>query len=319
MNDRLRIVFMGSPDFAVPCLKALVRRHDVVAVVTQPDRPKGRGRAMTPPPVKVAAVEADLPLLQPPTLRRRSVRDQLASYRADAFVVVAYGQILRPRMLAVPRLGCFNVHGSLLPLYRGAAPIQWAVLDGQKESGVSIMQLDEGMDTGPVLLSRALVLAADETAGSLYARLAPLGAEALIEALELVCSGRAELTPQDHVRATHARMLTKQDGQVAFDQPADRVDCWIRGMDPWPGAFTRLDDNVVKLYRSSVGPQSARRDVEGEIVAIDDRGACIACSVGTVWVRELQLPGRRRMGAQQLAAGRALAVGQRFGFATAGA
>jgi methionyl-tRNA formyltransferase len=309
MRDRLRIVFMGSPDFAVPCLEALIKHHDVVAVVTQPDRPKGRGRALTAPPVKVAAEAAGITVLQPPTLRRRSVRQQLQRFEADAFVVVAFGQILRPKMLAVPRLGCFNVHGSLLPAYRGAAPIQWAVLDGQPKTGVSIMRLDEGLDSGPVMLTREIELLSDETSATLYQRLAPLGAEALIEAMAALRDGTAVFSEQDHSQATHARMLSKQDGLVDFAQPAARVDCWIRGMDSWPGAFAYLDDKVIKLYGAS---RALGAGVPGQVLSIDERGACVACGDKAVWVRELQLPGKRRMTAQQLASGRLLSVGSQL-------
>ncbi|PIE18814.1 MAG: methionyl-tRNA formyltransferase [Proteobacteria bacterium] len=312
MNKRLRIVFMGSPDFAVPTLRAVHEHHEVVAVVTQPDRPKGRGRALAAPPVKIAAEELGLePVLQPQTLRRRAVREQLAAFGADCFVVVAFGQILRPRLLTVPRLGCVNVHGSLLPRHRGAAPIQWAVLDGDDESGVTILQMDAGVDTGPTLLSRPLTLAADETAGSLHDRLAPLGAEALLQALEGLAEGGLEATPQPREGVTHARMLDKRDGEVDWSWPGQRVDCWIRGMDPWPGAFTTSDNDRLKLFTSAYAP--AQRGPTGEVLAIDDRGALVGAGEGAVWVRELQLPGRKRMSAAALASGRALAVGQRLG------
>jgi methionyl-tRNA formyltransferase len=312
MNSPLRLVFMGSPDFAVPTLRALHDRHHVVAVVTQPDRPKGRGRALAAPPVKVAAQELGIePILQPKTLRRRAAREQLAAFDADCFVVVAFGQILRPKVLALPRLGCVNVHGSLLPRHRGAAPIQWAVLDGDPESGVTIMLMDQGVDTGPMLLTRSLTLAADETAATLHDRLAPLGAEALLEALDGLAAGGLTPTAQPSEGATHARMLDKKDGCVDWSWPGARVDCWIRGMDPWPGAFTTVKNDRLKLFGSAFAP--GQRGEAGRVLAIDDRGALVGAGEGAVWVRELQLPGRKRMTAGALAAGRALAVGQTLG------
>ena len=306
----LRIVFMGSPDFAVPCLEALHAHHEVCAVVTQPDRPKGRGRSLAEPAVKVAARRLGVEtILQPPTLRRRVVREQLAAFGADLFVVVAFGQILRPRVLALPRLGCLNVHGSLLPRHRGAAPIQWAVLEDDERSGVTTMLMDEGVDTGPMLLTRELSLASDETAGTLHDRLAPLGAAAMLESIEGLAAGTSTPRPQPAEGATMARMLAKGDGLVDWRWPARRVDCWIRGMDPWPGAYALSGEERLRLFASRLADEP-RAGVPGEVLAIDDRGALIAGGGGqAVWVAELQLPGRRRMAAAALAAGRALTVG----------
>lgn len=306
----LRIVFMGSPDFAVPCLEALHEHHEICAVVTQPDRPKGRGRSLAEPPVKLAARELGVTtILQPPTLRRRAVREQLATFAADLFVVVAFGQILRPRVLALPRLGCLNVHGSLLPRHRGAAPIQWAVLEGDERSGVTTMLLDEGVDTGPMLLERELSLAPDETAGTLHDRLAPLGAAALLDSVDGLVAGTLTPQPQPAEGVTMARMLAKGDGLIDWRWPARRVDCWIRGMDPWPGAYAQQGDERLRLFASRLADE-ARDGRPGEVLAIDDRGALIATGERqAVWVAELQLPGRRRMAAAALAAGRALTVG----------
>ncbi|MCK5797252.1 MAG: methionyl-tRNA formyltransferase [Deltaproteobacteria bacterium] len=313
MTHRLRIVFMGSPDFSVPSLRALHARHDVVGVVTQPDRPKGRGKKMASPPVKIVAEELGVPsILQPTTLRRREVRDHLAALEADCFVVVAFGQILRPKILALPCLGCVNVHGSLLPRHRGPAPIQWAVLDGDRKSGVTIMLMDEGIDTGPTLLARSIEAEACETAGSLHDRLAPLGASALLEALDGLVLGTVVPTAQPETGATHARMLTKSDGAVDWTWPAVRVDRWIRGMDPWPGSFTDVGGARLKLFASTLAV--GRRGDPGVISAIDDRGILVGAGDGAaLWVTQLQLPGRKRMSAEALAAGRAIAVGTRLG------
>src|SRR6186713_2102960 len=227
---------MGSPEFAVPCLRALAGAHEVALVVSQPDKPAGRGAQMHAPAVKTAALELGLSVIQPKSARKGELRDALLASKAELAVVVAYGKILpRPVLDALPR-GCINVHASILPRYRGAAPVQWAVIHGEPETGVAIMQLDEGMDTGPVLLERRTPIDPDETSGELLARLAPVGAAALLEAIEGLAAGTLPPIAQDHSKATHARMLDKSDGAIDFAQPAPLVAARIRGVDPWPGA-----------------------------------------------------------------------------------
>jgi len=312
---------MGSPDIAVPSLRAVASRHEVLAVVSQPDRPQGRGLALAAPPVKVAATELGLRVLQPEKLRVASVREELAALGADLFVVVAYGKILSPKMLAVPRLGCINVHASLLPLYRGAAPIQWAVIRGERRSGVTIMLMDEGMDTGPMLLQRELELAEDETGGSLHDRLAPIGAEALLEAIEGHASGSLTPRPQPPSGESLAPMLSKDDGRVDFQRPAREVDCLIRGLDPWPAAFTELPGAAgaapgsgrLRLFASRAAAGQGGRP--GEVLAVDQRGLLVACGDGAVWIGELQVAGRRRMPAAALVAGRPIPAGTLLGAA----
>jgi len=306
---KLRVLFMGSPDFAVPSLRALAGRHEVVAVVTQPDRPQGRGRRLAPPAVKLAAQALGLPVLQPEKLRKREVRQELADLGAEMFVVAAYGKILSKKMLAVPPMGCVNVHASLLPRLRGAAPIQWAVIRGEAESGITIMQMDEGMDTGPMLLQRAIPLTPDETAGSLHDRLAPLGAELLVEAVDGILDGSVTPTPQPE-QGTLAPMLAKDDGQVDFSRAAREVDSHVRGMDPWPGAYAGLDGDRIKLFRSRAEPGSG--GAPGEVLGADDRGLLVACGDGAVRIGELQLPGKRRMTAAALLAGRPIPAGARL-------
>ncbi len=303
---------MGSPDFAVPCLEALVAAgHDVALVVTQPDKPAGRGGAMTPPAVKVAAERLGLPVIQPTKLRPPEVAAGLAVTGAELAVVVAYGRILPPAILAAFPRGCINVHGSLLPAYRGAAPIQWAVIDGKAETGVTIMQLDEGMDTGPMLASRALAIGPDETAGELFARLAPLGAALLVDTLAALAAGTVAATPQPTAGASHARMLTKDDGRIDFARPCAQVAAHARGVDPWPGAVAHLGADAAKLFGVRARP-GAVAAAPGTVVAIDEAGAHVACTDGVVVVRELQLPGRKRLSARELANGRRLAVGDRL-------
>ena len=235
---------MGSPGFAVPCLRALHGQHEVALVVSQPDKPAGRGGQLTAPAVKAAAQELGLPVIQPRSARTGELRDAMVTTGAELAVVVAYGKILpTPVLSALPR-GCINVHGSLLPRYRGAAPVQWAVIHGDAETGVSIMQLDEGMDTGPVYLERRVAIDPDETAGELLERLAPIGAQALIEVIAGLAAGTARAVTQDHASASHAPMLAKTDGAIDFRQPAAAVAARIRGVDPWPGAYAALRDRT---------------------------------------------------------------------------
>jgi methionyl-tRNA formyltransferase len=305
----MRVVFMGSPDFAVPCLRALAGAHEVALVVSQPDKPAGRGGQLHAPAVKTAALELGLRVIQPRSARTGELEQALRASGAELAVVVAYGKILPKAVLeALPR-GCINVHASLLPAYRGAAPVQWSVIHGDSETGVCIMQLDEGMDTGPVLLEKRLAIGPDETAGELFARLAPLGAGALLEAIDGLAAGRLAPVAQDHGRATHAPMLTKADGAIDFAQPAAAVAARIRGVDPWPGAQATLRGQVVKLFRARATGQGGTTHPPGTVIAIDAEGAHVAAADGAVVIRELQAPGRKRMAAQPMAAGRGIAVG----------
>jgi len=302
----VRVVFMGSPDFAVPCLRALAATHEVALVVSQPDKPAGRGAQLAAPAVKTAALELGIPVIQPRSARTGDLRDALATSGAELAVVVAYGKILPRAVLdALPR-GCINVHASILPNYRGAAPVQWAVIHGEAETGVAIMQLDEGMDTGPVILERRVAIDPDETSGELLARLAPIGAAALLEAIERIASGRAEPVPQDHAAATHAPMLAKGDGAIDFAQPAAAVAARIRGVDPWPGAQATLRGQSVKLFRARA---ESGTGAPGSVLAIDAAGLHVGCGDGAVVIREIQAPGRKRMTVAQFAGGRGVAVG----------
>jgi methionyl-tRNA formyltransferase len=303
---------MGSPEFAVPCLRALCEHHDVALVVSQPDKPAGRGGQLTAPAVKLAAQELGVPVIQPRSAKTGELRDALVASGAELAVVVAYGKILPKAVLeALPR-GCINVHASLLPKYRGAAPVQWAVIHGETETGVAIMQLDEGMDTGPVWLERRIAIDPGETGGELLARLAPIGAAALLEAIETIAMGSARPVAQDHTRATHAPMLAKSDGAIDFAQPAAAVAARIRGVDPWPGAQASLRGQPVKLFRARVEAGRTAHEVAGTVLAIDAAGARVACGDGVVVIAEIQSPGRKRLTLSQFASGRAIAVGDRF-------
>jgi len=306
----MKVVFMGSPAFAVPCLRALVEAgHEVALVVAQPDKPAGRGNQLHAPAVKTAALELGLPIAQPASARKGELEAAVKESGAELCVVVAYGKILPKAVLDAAPRGCINVHGSLLPAYRGAAPIQWAVIDGLAETGVSIMQLDEGMDTGPVYLERRTPIDPQETSGELMERLAPIGAQALVEGLAAIAAG-AVATPQDHARASHARMLQKADGAIDFTQSAPKVAARIRGVDPWPGAYAFRAADQLKLFRAV---PVAGTGEPGRVLAIDARGLVVACGDGAaVAIRDVQRPGSKRLHAQQVAAGRGIAVGDMF-------
>jgi len=297
---------MGTPDLAAACLRVVAGVHEVALVVCQPDKPAGRGSQLTAPPVKELAVELGLPVIQPKSARTGELRDALVATGAELAIVVAYGKILPKDVLETLPRGFINVHVSLLPRYRGAAPVQWAVIDGETETGVSIMQLDEGMDTGPVLFENRIAIDPAWTSGDLFEHLKDVAPRTLLAALLMLEQGRARPRAQDHARATHARMLTKADGAIDFTEPAAKVASRIRGVDPWPGAQAVLRGQVVKLFRAQA---AAGHGSPGTVVAIDAEGAHVATGDGIVVVREVQLPGKKRMPASQLVNGRALAVG----------
>jgi methionyl-tRNA formyltransferase len=306
----LKIVFMGSPEFAVPCLEVLLRTEEVRAVVCQPDKPAGRGLSVTAPAVKRAALAHGLPVWQPTSVRQASFIDDLRAIAPDLAVVVAYGKILPPEALAVPRLGCLNVHASLLPRYRGAAPIQWAIIRGETQTGVTLMQMDAGMDTGPMLLQRAVPLDEQVTAGALHERLAQEGAVLLEEALPLLKAGRLLPTPQDGSQATLAPMLTKETGRVDFARGARAVRDLVRGCDPWPAAVTTVEGDTLKLFRPKVISGAGE---PGAVLGADRDGLLVGCGQDAVAFGELQLPGKKRMTASALLAGRPIPRGTRLG------
>jgi methionyl-tRNA formyltransferase len=309
----VRVLFWGTPGFSIPALRALSEEgHDVVGVVTQPDRPVGRGRTVQFSPVKDDALAEGFPVLQPEKARGDEFIAQIRALKPDVSVVVAYGQILKPEVLAVPPLGSINIHASLLPELRGAAPIQWAVLRGYEVTGVTIMQMDPGLDSGPMLLRVEEPIRPDESAGELAARLSEIGAEALVEALALVEDGSMTPVPQDHDRATYAPKIERETARIDWTKDADEVARWMRGMDEVPGAWSELPGRgAVKLFRPRV------EDAEGEpgrvLHADGAGGVLVACGRGSVRVGEVQPPGKRRMEAAEWVRGRGVAAGDRFG------
>ena len=306
--SRLRALFFGSPAFAVPSLRVVAADTELLAVVSQPDRPAGRGREPAAPAVKLAAAALGVPVLQPEKLRTPDAAAMLAAYTADVFIVVAYGRILPQALLDLPRLGPFNVHASLLPRLRGAAPIQWSIIRGDSETGVSIMRMEAGLDTGPVAATRALPIADDDTAGTLSERLADVGAALLRDTLPAIAGGSVVLAPQDDAAATLAPPLAKSDGRLRFDAPARVVSAQARGVDPWPGATALLAGEPMKLFAPRV-IDAARGGRPGEVLGLRAEGLAIACADGAVAFAELQLPGRRRMPAAAVLTGHAIAPG----------
>lgn len=295
MSRPLRLIFMGTPDFAVPCLQALLEGPDAVAaVVCQPDRPRGRGRKLEPPPVKRLAAANGLPVLQPESVKGPEFLTQLEAFAPDLLVVVAYGRILPAAVLRAAPLGAINVHASLLPRYRGAAPIQWALINGDGETGVSIMQLDSGMDTGPVLLTAREAIRPEDTAGTLAPRLAALGAQTLVQAVAGLKTGQLSPRPQEQALATQAPMLDKALGHLDWTQPAARLHCLIRGCDPWPSAYAFLQGRRYRFFKPAYVEQSSDA-APGTICRADGSGLYVASGQGLLCLGEIQPEGKRRM------------------------
>lgn len=302
----MRILFMGTPEFAVPSLKILLVEHDVVAVVTQPDRRSGRGQKYRFSPIKQVALDHDIPVLQPERISEPDVMAELESYQADLFVVVAFGQKIPDRLLAAPRFGCVNVHSSLLPKFRGAAPINKAIVEGEKITGVTTMYMGSGWDDGDIILQAEEPISAKDTAGSLHDRLMVKGAELLGETVRQIAAGTAPRTRQDHEQATFAFKLTKQDGLVDFSRPAPELDRLIRGMNPWPVAQTLIGDETVKIWAAS---PSRKEGKVGEILALDEQGLLVACGEGSLVLEQVQRPNGKVISGLDFANGLRLTVG----------
>ncbi len=305
----MRIIFMGTPDFSVPTLRALAEAgHDTVLAVTQPDRPKGRKRALCPPPVKVAALEMGVPVFQPERLGEEGAFERLSLLRPDAVVVVAFGQILKTDVLSLPRLGCVNAHASLLPRYRGAAPIQWAIANGDETTGVTTMLMNEGVDTGDVLLRREVGIRADHTGGSLHDELAVVSGELVVETLAGLEDGSIKPEPQDESLAGCAPMLKKEDGRIDWSMDAAMIERRSRAFDPWPGSFTRIGDLTVKVS-GLAAVDAVKSGAPGEVIEAGPGGVLARCGRGAVLIGELQPPGKRMMRVAEYLAGRSIEKG----------
>lgn len=308
---------MGTPDFAVGTLQALLdcERYQVQAVFTQPDKPKGRGKAMQMTPVKEVAVAAGIPVYQPVKIREPEYVEILKELKPDAIVVVAFGQLIPKVILELPEHGCINVHASLLPMYRGAAPIQWAVINGDKESGVTTMRMDEGLDTGDMILKETVTLAEDETGGSLFDKLSATGAELLIKTLDAINDGTAvyEKQPQESTTA-YAAMLTKKDGLVDWKRSAAELECLIRGLNPWPSAYTRYRGKTLKLWAAEVEAQGQTEKVQpGMAAEVTKTTLKIQTGDGLLAITELQPEGKKRMAVDAFLRGYPVEVGEKLG------
>lgn len=324
----MKVVFMGTPDFAVNTLEAIVKAgHEVLLVVTQPDKAKGRSRKLIYPPVKEKALEYGLPVAQPEKVREDSFMEKLEQIEPDVIVVVAFGQILPERILKMPKYGCINVHASLLPAYRGAAPIQWAVIDGLKETGVTTMYMEKGLDTGDIICQSKLALDKEETGGSLFERLAGEGASLLIKTLEQLEQGTAVRTKQDDSRSSYAKMLKKEMGELDFSKDAVVLERLIRGLNPWPSAFTSLQGKMLKIYQAEVVDEEKAKELitrncnegtgnleeAGWILAVDKKSFTVRCKEGALRILNLQLEGKKRMDTSAFLLGNDVLPGMKLG------
>ncbi|MGN0425466.1 MAG: methionyl-tRNA formyltransferase [Acetatifactor sp.] len=308
----MKIVFMGTPDFAARALEALITAgHEITAVVTQPDKPKGRSSELIPSPVKVCACRHQIPVMQPKRIKTPEAIAQLKQYEADVYVVAAFGQILSQEILDIPPYGSLNIHASLLPKYRGSSPIQRVILDGEEKTGVTIMQMDAGIDTGDMLYKREISILPEDDFESLHDKLMYLGGEAIVEALELLAQGK--LIPEKQVDALscHAPMIDKSMGEIHFEKSAAQIDRLIRGMTPWPSAFTYYKGKQLKLWKAV--PVEGKAGTPGEIIRVDKDSITVACGEGALQISALQLEGKKRMSTHDFLLGVKMTVGERLG------
>ena len=305
--QELRTVFMGTPDFALQTLQGLIDAGcKMVGVYTQPDRPKGRGKHLAAPPVKELAQKNDIPVYQPLKLRQTDAVAELEALAPDLIVVVAYGQILPKSVLEIPPNGCINVHASLLPKYRGAAPINKAIINGETETGITTMYMDVGLDTGDMLVKKTLSIGPEETAGELHDRLATLGRETMEETLRQLVAGTLQREVQDDEQSTYASMMKKEDGRIDWSRSAQEIHNHVRGLAPWPGAYTTINGKPLKLAETS---QETAEGLPGCVIAADKNGVCVACGSGSLRIRQLQLSGRKRLPAADFLRGCPLQAG----------
>ena len=292
----MKVIFMGTPDFSVPTLQAVIDHHDVIAVVTQPDKPKGRGKAMAFPPVKEKAMEYGIPVYQPVKARDPEFVKILKDLAPDVIVVVAFGQILPKEILEIPKYGCINGHASILPMYRGAGPVQWVVINGEQETGITTMRMDEGLDTGDMIQKTEIVLDEKETGGSLHDKLADAGAKLCVETLKALEDGTAVFEKQGESPTAYARMLDKKLGAIDWTRPAVEIERLIRGLNPWPSAYTNWDGKVMKIWEADV-EDSDNALQPGTVCAVGKDFFTVQTGDGSLSVKELQIPGKKRMDA----------------------
>ncbi|MDD3368079.1 MAG: methionyl-tRNA formyltransferase [Lachnospiraceae bacterium] len=318
----MKIVFMGTPDFSVGVLEHIIAAgHTVTAVVTQPDKPKGRSKELQMSPVKECALKHNLTVFQPERIKRPEAVAELRKFEADIFVVVAFGQIISKEILEMPRLGCVNIHASLLPKYRGAAPIQYAVINGDQTTGVTIMQMDEGVDTGDILLQREIPITGTDTGESMFDKLAVLGAELIVEALPLIEQGKLTPVKQDENLATHVGMIPKEMGKINWNDSADRIEHLVRGLNSWPSAFTRWNGKQLKIWKSEIAADTdntetadADNAVEpGTIINVEKDSFSVQTGLGSLKLLEVQLEGKKRVSVKDFLLGYKLENGMKLG------
>ncbi len=305
----MRVIFMGTPDFAVPSLEALLQHHEVVLVVTQPDKPKGRGKKMAFSPVKECALAHNIPVLQPAKVREPEFVEELRKYDADLIAVTAFGQILTEDILFMPKYGSINVHGSLLPKYRGAAPMQWAIIDGEAVTGITTMYMEKGLDSGDMLLKAEVEITPEDTFETVHDKMAVVGADLLIETLQKLEDGTLQRQEQDHEAATYAPMLTKETGHIDWSKPAQDIINLIRGLNPVPTAYTIYQEEVLKIFRAEKTEVTAEQAACGEIVAMLKKGFVVKCGDGCLLVTEVQARGGKRMTTDAYLRGHSMEVG----------
>jgi methionyl-tRNA formyltransferase len=306
---QLNVIFMGTPDFAVPSLNALAAEgYHISLAVTRPDQPRGRGRKTLPPPVKVAAEVLHAPVLQPASVKTDDFYQMIHDHRPDLLVVVAFGHVLPKKVLELPVYGAINVHASLLPKYRGPAPIQWAIINGEIVTGVTTMLTDKGLDTGEMLLSSRVDIQADDTAGSLHDRLAQVGASLLVDTIQKIKDGSLRPIPQNHALASYAPMLTKEDGHIDWSKPAEYIEKFIRGVTPWPGAFSYVNGKRMRIFKAKIWDPTAT-DIPGKIVKGFSNELCVATGKGVLSILELQLESGKRLEIREFLKGASIPFG----------
>ncbi len=311
----MKIIFMGTPEFAVPSLEMLINEgYEVIAVVTQPDKPKGRGNKLAAPPVKGFALEHGITVLQPAKIKTPEFVGQIRELGPDLLVTAAYGKIISKEMLDVPTLGCINVHGSLLPAYRGAAPIQWSIINGEKVTGITTMFTDVGLDTGDMLLKKEIEISSDMTAGELHDAMAVLGAQVLKETLSELKKGTLVRKPQDDSLSSYAPIITKEVGLMDWNKTAQQVHDLVRGTSPWPGAYTFLNESKMRVWKTCVSTlENKHSHLPGEIVKVDDNGLLVKCSDGYIVISELQFDSSKRMKVSDYLRGHKISIGEKLG------
>ncbi|MCQ2540754.1 MAG: methionyl-tRNA formyltransferase [Lachnospiraceae bacterium] len=307
----MKIVFMGTPDFAAMALEKLVSAgHEITLVVTQPDKEKGRGKQVQKSDVKLVAEKYDIPVFQPVKIKTEESVEILRGYEADIFVVAAFGQILSKEILDMPKYGCVNIHASLLPRLRGAAPIQWSIIDGDEKTGVTIQQMDVGLDTGDILAVKEVEIASDETGGSLFDKLAIAGADLIVETLPLIEAGKITPVPQDESLSTYAKKLSKDMGLIDWNMPAVAIERLIRGCSPWPSSYSNIGGKSLKIWKAAVTDTKA---TPGEVSEVTKESITIGCGEGSLVVEELQLEGKKRMSVHDFLLGYHINVGDKLG------